>query len=184
MIMYKFEEKKATQVASYFLKLNGGAGTFMYILKLMYHADREALRRWGMPVSSDMAYNMDLGPVLSNTYNLMKDPSSDYWASHIRKGSIRHFHLKLEHEPEFDELSDREERLIDEVFAEHGQKSGNQLSQESHSLEEWEDPKGSSNAIDYMKLLKILGKSDEAIESLDSLNREIDAIDRRIGAGG
>lgn len=168
MIQYQFNERKMTQMAAFFLRKYGGQSTFMSVLKLMYFSDRAALDRWGEPISTDMACNMDNGPVLSKTYDYMKNRyCGGYWGDHI--ATTGRYDLELIELTDDDELSDREEQLMSEIFVEHGGKTAGQLSWYSHALPEWEDPHGSSIPIDYNKLLSILGKSEETIAMLEDL---------------
>jgi len=69
----RFNERKATQVAAQFLRLRGGRMSYMKLIKLMYLADREALLRWGRPISTDRYVSMDKGPVLSRVLDLATD---------------------------------------------------------------------------------------------------------------
>ena len=41
------------------------------LMKLLYLADREAVRNFGLPISGDKMVSMPHGPVLSMTLNLM-----------------------------------------------------------------------------------------------------------------
>jgi len=47
--------------------------SYMKLIKLMYLADREALLRWGRPISTDRYVSMDKGPVLSRVLDLATD---------------------------------------------------------------------------------------------------------------
>ncbi len=59
--------------------------SYMKLIKLLYLADREALARWGRPITTDSYVSMKHGPVLSEVLNLITDPLSDqtFWARHI-----------------------------------------------------------------------------------------------------
>ena len=48
-----FDEVKATQIAALFLKMAGRELKYLALIKLLYKLDREALRRWGLPVTTD-----------------------------------------------------------------------------------------------------------------------------------
>lgn len=80
-----FDEEKATQIASKFIRLADGRLNYMVLIKLMYLVDREALLRWGSPVTFDDFYSMHKGPVLSHVLNLVTEmPEPDrYWAKCI-----------------------------------------------------------------------------------------------------
>lgn len=69
-----FDETKTTQAAARFLRLAGGELNYMLLIKLLYLLDREALLRWGRPVSFDTFYSMSLGPVLSTVHDLITEP--------------------------------------------------------------------------------------------------------------
>ena len=66
-----FNEAKAAQAAARLLKKRGGKMAYMKLIKLLYLVDREALRRWGRPVTTDRYVSMDHGPVLSSTLDLI-----------------------------------------------------------------------------------------------------------------
>ena len=53
----RFNEKKATQAAARFLRLCKGCMNYMKLIKLLYIADREALLRWGRPITTDAYCN-------------------------------------------------------------------------------------------------------------------------------
>src|SRR5690606_22897948 len=69
----KFRDDKTTQAAVLFLQLRGGKMSYMRLIKLLYLADREALIRWGTPITFDAYVSMDRGPVLSRTYELISE---------------------------------------------------------------------------------------------------------------
>ncbi len=45
--------------------------SYMKLIKLLYLADREALARWGRPITTDTYVAMKHGPVLSYILNLI-----------------------------------------------------------------------------------------------------------------
>ena len=84
----QFDETKATQVAAYFFSLRGGQMHYIKLIKLMYMADREALLRWGVPITRDRYVSMDNGPVLSRVLNLItEDRPKPVWSQFIRPPS-------------------------------------------------------------------------------------------------
>src|SRR3989304_7235844 len=85
-----FNEAKATQAAAMLLKMRGGTMSYMKLLKLLYLADREALLRWGRPISTDVYVSMDHGPVLSKTLDMINegpDTGGRIWAEYISSSS-------------------------------------------------------------------------------------------------
>jgi Protein of unknown function (DUF4065) len=114
-----FNETKATQTAARFLHLASGRMNYMVLVKLLYLADREALLRWGRPMTFDTFYTMKLGPVLSNVLNLITEPSlpeeGRVWPQYI--SAPTQYEVELLKEAGDSELSEAEEELIDEIFA-------------------------------------------------------------------
>jgi uncharacterized phage-associated protein len=158
-----FDETKATQTAASFLRLAGGKLQYLALIKLLYKLDREALNRWGVPVTTDSYVSMKLGPVTSHIYNLIKESSSSahptFWSSHIQRDG---YSVTLAAEPGDTELSRAEESLVREIFESDGDKSGFKLAEECHKdFPEWNDPGNSSSPITIQEILTALGKSED-----------------------
>lgn len=156
----RFNERKATQAAAELLRLRGGRMSYLKLIKLMYLADREALLRWGRPISTDRYVSMDKGPVLSRVLDLATDgdaPSRpSIWAEQISE-PVR-YEVELKADPGNDELSEAEIALLDEIFKIHGHKSRWDLVELTHQLPEWIDPEGSAIPIGYRDILKAGGQ--------------------------
>lgn len=136
------------------------------LMKLLYLADREALLRFGRPITFDYCVSMEHGPVLSQTYNLLigDTQTGGLWEKSI---SIPANHeVSLSEDPGEDKLSDAEDQIIREIFDQHGAKSRWDLRDFTHTLAEWQDPKGSSIKIDYKEILVAGGKTEGEIESI------------------
>lgn len=158
-----FNEKKATQAASLLLKLRGGKMSYMKLIKLLYLADREALIRYGRPISTDRYVSMDNGPVLSRVYNLAAGgnapDSPSIWSSEISAPS--NYEVSLVGKAECDELSDAEIELLKETFKKYGSMDRWDLVEVTHKLPEWQDPDGSAIPITYRDILVADGKKSE-----------------------
>jgi hypothetical protein len=70
-INFKFDERKAAQVAGRLISQGGGEMNYMALLKLLYLIDREALLRWGKTITGDKIVAMKHGPVLSRIFDLI-----------------------------------------------------------------------------------------------------------------
>jgi uncharacterized phage-associated protein len=168
-----FDEVKATQCAAMFLKLAGRPLNYMALIKLLYKTDREALRRWGLPVTTDAYVSMKLGPVTSGIYDLIKSSESaitrpNFWSSHIVRSDGR-YDVMLRVDPGTSELSPAEERLIVEVFEADGDKSGFALANASHrDFPEWKDPGNSSCPLEISDIITALGLSEEETAHVES----------------
>lgn len=166
--MLNLREKKVTQAAAQFLKLHGGPMQHLRLIKLLYLADRESIRRWSFPISFDRYFSLPYGPVLSKTLDLIKAPDEgnhSFWRQHISR-PIDH-EVKLQLDPGDGELSDAECDLIKETYRLVEQIGTFDLVDDLHkTLPEWKDPNGSRLPITYLELLAILGKTSEEAQQL------------------
>lgn len=148
---------------------------YMKLLKLLYLADREALIRWGRPITYDAYVSMRNGPVPSRTYDLISEgvhpDQESLWARWISEPEG--YAVSLVAECDTDQLSEAEETLLDEIFEEFGHRNRWDLVEYSHALPEWTDPGDSALPIDYEEILRGAGKSEaEAAEIV----KEIEAV--------
>ena len=162
--MASFDEIKATEAAAQLLALRGGTMHFLKLLKLLYIADRRALQRWGIPISHDRYVSMDHGPVLSQTYNLIRDGGSRFWSEHISPPFG--YEVKLIGEPQVRKLSRAEQALLGEVFAEYGARSRWELVEQTHQFSEWKNPHGGSIPIEIEDILDALGEDPVEIDAI------------------
>jgi len=165
-----FNERKATQVAASFIKLCGGRLNYMKLIKLMYLAERQALLKWGRPITYDSYFSLDRGPILSTTLDLIKkvrQPNSDHtWFEYI--SAPKDYEVTLCKDCPNDDLSEVEESLINKIFQKYKQSDEWDLVNHLHDiLPEWKFPNGSSIPITYKDILIAGGKSEEEIESIE-----------------
>ena len=162
-------EPKATQAAAHLIKRRGqGFMSYMKLMKLLYFADREALIRWGSPITADTVYSMDRCPVLSDVLHLVTEgaPLCDpqIWERHLQPHGDHE--VRMIRDPSNGELSEAEENLLDEVFNRFGKLSRWQIVDEAHKLPEWEDPAGSRIRISYADILRHGNKTPRQIEAI------------------
>lgn len=157
-----FDEVKVTQAAALLLRLRGGRMHYLKLIKLLYIADREALRRWGVPITMDSYVAMDHGPVVSRTFNLIQGCPGLAWNTAISDPMGEH-EVELRAEPGTSRLSKAEEQLLAEVFALYGNKNRWELVELTHTFPEWRDPNGSSLPIRVEDILRGLGEGETAI---------------------
>ncbi len=161
-----FDEVKATQAAALFLKLAKRPLNYLALIKLLYRADREAIRRLGLPITTDTYSAMKLGPVTSHIFDRIKasaNPNAHptFWSAHIHRCKDP-YNVVLERDPGQSELSPAEEKLIAEIFVADGDKNPFALADECHrDFPEWRDPGDSSTPIDISEIIAALGLSEE-----------------------
>jgi uncharacterized phage-associated protein len=170
-----YREDKATQAAAFLLARHGGRMNHMKLIKLLYLVDREALLRWGRPVTFDWYYSLQHGPILSFTLNrINEDPepaNPTYWHRFISERRVHE--VELLRDAPVDELSPAEVALLNDVFERLGHLTQWDLRDLSHSLPEWRDPQGSRLPIEVGDILRA-GRipADQAQEILDALEAE------------
>ena len=169
-MVLRFKERRATEAAARFLKLRGGRMSYLKLIKMLYFLDREALLRWGRPVTTDRYVSMDNGPVVSRIYDLIREepaPGTDtVWRHYI--SAPQGWDVALLVEPEPSEISPAEEALIDEIYAKHGRMSRWDLVRLSHELAEWQDPNGGAIQIEYRDILRAGNKTETEIAAVEA----------------
>lgn len=167
-----YNEVKATQLAAFLLKLNGGEMNFLKFIKLTYNIEREALNRWLRPVTFGQLFSFDHGQVVSNTYDNAKfnrQNVKSFWRDYLEtyRGTGNSRNIRLIKECGIEKLSRAELELIEEMYERYKNKTGSQMVDEhhkSHLFPEWKKPQGSSIETTYSDLLYFLGKTQEQIE--------------------
>jgi uncharacterized phage-associated protein len=169
-MMLRFNERRATEAAARLLKLRGGRMSYLKLIKMLYFLDREALLRWGRPVTTDRYVSMDNGPVVSRTYDLIREepaPGTDsFWRQCI--SAPQGWEVTLIAEPDPSEISHAEETLIDEIYAAYGKRNRWDLVRLSHELPEWQDPKGGAIPIEYRDILRAGGKTEAEVAAIEA----------------
>ena len=175
-IRFCFDERKATAAAALLLELAGGTMEYLRLIKLLYFADRDALDAFGHPITGDRYVAMKHGPVLSQTYNLVKRAvftkltTGTVWDEHI-EGAGR-YRLRLKKHPGVGVLSQAEIDVLMEVFQRYRTRDTWSLRDETHALPEWDDPGDSAVEIRVEEILQVLGKGEAEVAAVRQHARE------------
>lgn len=172
----QFDIRKAVAAATVVCQRAGGAIDIIYLVKMLYVADREALLRWRRPITGDSFASLPLGPIVSRCYDLMRGramgPEQKIWFSTFRerKGNKIELVNPADHGP----LSQRE---IDLLIESHDRLVGipvNDMIDYLHKmLPEWRDPGDSSFPIQPEEILHTKGWTPEQVSSLE---RELSSL--------
>jgi uncharacterized phage-associated protein len=156
-----FDQAKTAQLAGALLHLRGGRMHYMKLIKLMYLVDREAIIRWGRPITNDNYVSMPHGPVLSATLDLINEGPDDGSPWHqVIERSTDPYSVRLKAKPSADKLSEEEQALIRNIFQEYGQMNRYKLRDLLHKvLPEWQDPQGSALPITHEDILRAVNKA-------------------------
>ena len=163
----RFDEAKATQAAAFILKLRGGQMHYLKLIKLLYLADREALIRWGIPITTDRYVSMDNGPVLSNVFNLItEEVPKPIWSKFI-SAPLGEYEVKLLQVAPTDRLSRAEEHLLREIYEQYGYRNRwDIVNNVMHKLPEWTNPEGSSVPISVRQIMEGAGQDEQEIKAV------------------
>jgi len=152
----------------------------MKILKLLYVADRESLRKAGYPLTGDVPYAMPHGPVLSQIYDLMKtERAGADMTSDLEEKRWCEFFAKEQHDvcllnnPGDDELSEHDKTTLRDVCSKYGEWNAFALSEYTHGFPEWRNNEAgtSSRPIPLRDLLDAVGRFEDA-EAIEQAQRE------------
>jgi uncharacterized phage-associated protein len=159
-----YDEKKATQVAAYFLTKFNNRISKLKLMKLMYIADRESFRICGEPITYDDYCSMPHGPVLSKTYDIMKgDSNQTYWDDFIHQKNEKE--IVLQKNPGIGKLNLEETDILESVYLQYGNYSASELRNLTHNFPEYVETK-SSKPIQYQQIMQGIGIPEKEIAQL------------------
>jgi len=164
-IRFKFDERKAADAAALLIQLHGGDMNHLRLVKLLYAAERESLRRFNRPIVGDRYVSMQHGPVVSRIYYLIKEEKQfPAWAVLIERSSPTTVRL-LTDELHLGSLSDADVEILKEVALRYREMDQFEIRDLMHrDFEEWENPAGSSRDIPVERLLAALKKSADDVD--------------------
>lgn len=170
-----YNEQKAAQMAAWFIAQEGETMPHLKLMKLMYLADREAMRAFGFPITGDRFVSMIHGPVLSMTLSHIDDeaPSApDGWNSWISDKANYEVALMRPVTPiALDHLSRADLQVLSTIWGKFGHMGKYQIRDYTHdprNCPEWKDPNGSSYPIAYKTVFEALGFSREVAASMEA----------------
>ena len=159
------------QMAAFFAEREGGEINVLKLMKLLYLADRESMRRYGYPITMDVAHSLPHGPVLSKTLDLINgfagEEENKIWEEWIGDRANHTVALlqKLPAKPSH--LSPADEEILESVWAEFGAMNQWQLRDYTHDhCPEWSDPTASptnSVRIKDVDVLRAVGHDERLV---------------------
>lgn len=179
-----FNPCKAAQVIAFFAMKSGGRIDVLKVVKMVYLADRESLKRSGFPILDDHFVSMPHGPVNSLTYSHLNgehDLTACGWSSFLedkenhKVGIVENVQID-----DLDELSDADISILEDIWTKFKDMNKWQIRDWTHdrnNIPEWEDPNGSSKPIPLERILTHLGieNADKQVESINE-QRNIESL--------
>lgn len=141
------------------------------------------MKRNGHPISGDRYVSMDHGPVLSQTFNLIKAAvqfSKRGWTHWIADLADYDVSLRRKvHREMLDELSEADLAVLADVHSKFGKMDQWKLVDYTHRYcRECEDPNGSSIPISYENIFKALGRTSAEAKKLGARVEQQRSIDK------
>jgi uncharacterized phage-associated protein len=190
VIEFAFRPRRTAQAAAWLLNESRRQVTMLELLKWLYFTDRRLLTEIGVPLTGDQMVSMDNGPVPSTTYDLVRGKQSgteaqQVWDHYVRRESpdsnvlIANVpHPAQADQLTYDDLTPRQIETLGRIMRELEDLSVSQLVEYAHSVREWENPNGSSRAINPARILEVEHWSQEAITSVAKNAAANLAVDR------
>lgn len=186
----KLNFEKLVQVVNYILQKYNYELNYTKLIKILYIADRECLDKWNFAISGDSYCLMKQGPVLSGLYDLIRNsPACDpiqkmHWNVLFKKRdydlvSLSGRNCHYDGLSDYDELSDGEMKIMDDVDAKYHDKDWNYLVDNVvHKFPEWTHQPCEKGVIPLKKetILKALHKSDAEIEEILEVENAVESL--------
>lgn len=173
---------KKIQAAGVILRDRGPTDR-LRLLKLLYIADREALKQRGVPILGGLMVAMKHGPLHSEVYDLIRGShaSEAEWSACFQSQGNT---ITMIHDPGRMDLSPFEIDLLNSVTDRYQDVDTWELSELTHEFQEWVQSfqKGTSRPIPSEQLLKALDFSDEEIASIMQSAGSHALLIQRLGA--
>ena len=117
-IQFRFHPEKAVEAAAILLKLHREPMKYLGLLKMLYIADRFALKHMEQPITGDHYVSMKYGPVLSGVYDLIKGQAVEdalpLWSKFI--SPPKNNFVSLIADPGNEDLCEEEEETIQQFI--------------------------------------------------------------------
>jgi hypothetical protein len=165
-----FNIEKLIQACNYLVKKNNFSLNYTIMIKMLYLADKEALKGSLQTITGDTYVSMDNGPVLSRLYDLIKGrcrrdngEAQNLWNSRFTKDGYDLVAVS-DRIPQ-SELSVFETRILDRIYGQYKDYGWREMIDYVHkNCPEWKDPNGSAIDIHPEEILESIGKSPEEID--------------------
>ncbi len=194
-IRFRFSPEKLVQALAFFAQRGVRDLDKMKAAKLLFHADKYHLLKYGRPVIGDQYACMEYGPVPSASLNVMNDVLAqdehfppmakelfdDYLI--VEKGIFRKYAVfRARREPDLDVFSDSDIEALEYAQKTYGGKSAWALSEESHAEPCWQAANenrapGSSIMMDYRLFFEGHPEAADMLRFVEAQQEDRDASD-------
>jgi hypothetical protein len=163
--------EKLIQACGYILKKYGGRLNYTKLTKLLYLADKEALKESLVTISGDEYVCMTNGPVLSGLYDLIRNKyrgdmnAQSLWNARFMRDGYELVYIPSDYPN--GKMSAYEKEVLDRIDERYHQMGFSDLISLVHDkavCPEWSDPgQGSASPLSLCKVLESVGYGDDEI---------------------
>jgi hypothetical protein len=175
-----FDIEKMVQICGYMLRKHDGRLNYIKLIKLLYLADKEALKGSIHTITGDMYVSMKNGPVLSQLYDLVRGKAEDRAAQNIwdcRFTKDGYDLIAVSDRIPVGKLSRFERGILDRIDSQFHDSDIHDLIAYLHRPDicpEWRDPGNAIIPISFRDVLKSVGCSDEETAWIVEENQAFD----------
>ena len=164
-----------SQMAAFFADREGGEIDALKLMKLLYLADRESMRRDSRVISNDDMFSLPNGPILRKAAELMQDQADvseqavwNRWFSARTPGSSNLKLCSTVSENKLNYFSELDRETLQIVWNEFGHMTGRELSDYTHDhCNEWKNPpNGAPTPIEEIDVLRAGGVDEKYVQHL------------------
>jgi len=156
--------------------------SYLRLLKLLYIADRESLRKSGRPIVGTRPVAMKYGPVFSEVLDLVNGQHADegIWSEFIRKDG---YAVALEKDPGVLSLSRYEIEMLTNTAERYRDIDDWEIVEETHTFEEWKSSivHGKSTSIPLEEIIRAVGRGDDVSDIIKEAQETV-ALSRLNGS--
>jgi len=180
---FRFGTRKIVEAAATLLRAEACRRmSYLRLLKLLYIADRESLRKSARPIVGTRPVAMDYGPVLSEVLDLVNGQHADeeIWSAFIRKDG---YAVALEKDPGVLSLSKYEIEMLTSTAERYRDIDDWKIVEETHTFEEWKDniSQGTSTTIALEDIIRAVGRTDDLPDILKEAKETV-VLSRLVGS--
>ena len=163
----------AIQAFGVLLRREGKRASRLRLLKLLYMAARESIRRHGRPIAGGKLVAMQHGPVNSPIYDLINGEhvAEARWSQYFRNDGRD---IVLEYEPDVGKLSRQDVELLNEIVDANSNLDDWSVANKTHAFPEWRKnyPDPFANTSRPIQLEELIEAVDRTMDS-QSIIQEI-----------
>jgi uncharacterized phage-associated protein len=163
--MSRLNVEKAIQAAGVLLRRSGKQMSRIRLIKLLYMADREAVRKYGMPILGSRIAAMKHGPVHTEVLDLIRGEHVEEpeWSRYFRNKGYRVF---LSKEPQVGALSKHEIDVLNDVCGEMEPNDDWSVVDHTHKFDEWQKhypnpQENTSRVIPFEDVVEAVGRASD-----------------------